>query len=296
VSKDEMPTAIRLLEIHMIATRLEHEMCKLTSSRDVQNQIRKNLGGSVELVASEVLPDYRLHRTTAFCECPFCGYERKQRRHNLQQRRDQYVGAITAVADLARVKDRDAFVARTASLVSETCSWLSHGKEKKKRLSTRQREQMYAAAKALRQANNAVRALDQYTSIPMIRSHSIPYDILRHWRQILEEVTEGLCAIANISPIIPGEPGMKRKRGKPKGSRTDWRLSSFVEMLAVVTMECGGKLGASNSAIKSYGEMFEALDLLRPHLPEGFLRTNAAQAIVDAVKSAKRYVGKSNIQ
>src|SRR5262249_3105325 len=125
----------------------------------------------------------------------------------------------------------------------------------------------------------------------------LSFDSLTRWPEVLERITRGFCSMAGIEPYGPDWLMEGRRPGRREGSAKDWLLSAFVGALWFLAAERGGELGASHKDGRGYGTLFEALELLRPFLPVGFLRTNAAQAIVGAVASAKsRYVSNSNFK
>jgi hypothetical protein len=273
------------------------------------------------------LPRRDRKRRHAICDCPQCGYdERKQwRKAREAGEEDQRarMSAFAAIADLACFQDHDEvgraqFILELEALVGLVHDWKHAPRKLLFSKNSDERQKVLKAAKALRAASAALEAFGKEGgSLVILLARAACPAAFHHprvaaddkwlaslkaaddeWLASLRTVMFGLSALAGVSPFTAN----RSKRGRPAGSRNDWLLSAFVTALHQRAVDGGGEFTASHKDGKGYGTIFEALELLRPHLPEGFLRTNAVQAIVSAVKEGKtdprgvpdRYVRNSN--
>jgi hypothetical protein len=223
------------------------------------------------------------------------GFKRSASRKQLEERARKRA-ILETVADIARVEKRKHFIGSIERLLHQLDVWLLPRK-----LPHSQGWDFSAlkkAALALRLANDTLKGLFPKDDIVknnmfILSMHlhmphdKVPPGIEVHWLPILDGITQAVCAAAGMTPAISGEPGTKRGRGRPKGTRNDWLLSLFLEALALLAKNCGGKLEASRGGGKRYGTLTKALEKLRPLLPPGFARTNAAQIAVDAAARAQ---------
>lgn len=207
--------------------------------------------------------------------------------------------AIDAVATLAGVKDRSRFARLAYTEVVIVCRyWGARG------IRPTNFDALIQAAEGVRAADDAIRVtgvdlevlITHVAANHPIRDADLPPDmrmpdyVKTDWPMILQWLSVGLCAAAGINhrQNANRRAGTKRKRGKPRGVAKDWLLSNFVGQLARWARLCGGSLQGSRKTseggARGYGTLFGALELLRPHLPKGFLRVGAEQAIIDAAR------------
>ena len=240
----------------------------------------------------------------AMCECPFCGYERRQRRERSRRQDEAREEAqrarrstFAAVADLACVHDYDEvgraqFILELGHLVDLIHEWKHAPRKLLFSDNSPVRQRVLTAAKTLRAANAALAVFEGNAPLLIYLAQLACPGAFRHgrwaaddnWLASLRTLTVGMSALAGVPAPLTSRGG---KRGRPAGSRNDWLLSLFVTALHERAVDGRGKFTASHKDGKGYGTMFEALELLRPHLPPGFLRTNAVQAIVSATNERK---------
>jgi hypothetical protein len=84
------------------------------------------------------------------------------------------------------------------------------------------------------------------------------------WNQWTENISLALSGLTGSNPWA--EPA--RQRGRRKGSVANWRLQLLVKQLFGAAADYGGELTADHTR-EDGGTMIQALELLRPLLPDG---------------------------
>ena len=83
--------------------------------------------------------------------------------------------------------------------------------------------------------------------------------------------------IALLSSLVTGKPRpryphqspQQRKRGRKSGGVKNWIFQNFVFDLLISTATANGKLTLEKNG--AFGTLIDALDMLAPHLPDGFV-------------------------
>jgi hypothetical protein len=144
------------------------------------------------------------------------------------------------------------------------------------------RNALLRAELAFRAAREAILALDKrdqvvlrraflYNSSGSLAPYWLPPPLQdfagkRIWNRALDELLWTFSEFTGSNPF----PAPPNGRGRPRGTVGNWQLQKFVEILWETTKLYGGNLYADPKRDDG-GTMIQALELLRPVLPESFL-------------------------
>jgi len=184
-----------------------------------------------------------------------------QRANVLGQRWDEVADALEGadvlrqLAELARVpvEKRVEFCRQVSNLISDM--WRSDA-DRRALLKAKTNTPLSQAIDALRDARQALADLDQE-----LREAGGELIInIELW------VTQFLACMGEDSA-----PPRRRahRRGRRPGTVKNWRFEAFVVKLRRAVTASGGRLGLQKNIEK--GPLLEAIDMLAPHLPDGFV-------------------------
>jgi hypothetical protein len=136
-------------------------------------------------------------------------------------------------------------------------------------------DKMLEAEKRLRAAQDAIAALSEYQrrSITIAMLGSIPFDG-DDWTQQILKILDGISKITESAPYRPNDPS---KRGPKKKERVSVALREFVRDLWSIAQAHGGDFSVGSkpdpigSGTSAVGTLVDALRLLEPVLPSGFV-------------------------
>jgi hypothetical protein len=100
--------------------------------------------------------------------------------------------------------------------------------------------------------------------------------------RLLAAMVEAFARITGKSPTFE----LRRGRGRRKGAIGGWQFQHFVEELWRTVNEHGGKLTFSCKDNKGSGSMVDALETLRPLLPQGFIPKQLPAKTIGRIKSS----------
>jgi hypothetical protein len=145
--------------------------------------------------------------------------------------------------------------------------------------------------RALRAAYAAVRALseqqrglfEQAADIRLSCNEALEYASFPEGSTliILEALVEASSTMTGRSPTFAPRDG----RGRPAGTVGDWQFRTVLGALWQATNECGGNLTFSCKGNEGYGTMVEALEILSPLLPTGFIPRKLPAKTIERVKA-----------
>jgi hypothetical protein len=93
--------------------------------------------------------------------------------------------------------------------------------------------------------------------------------------------------LAEAFAVVTGrsQASAPRKAGRTKGAVGDWQFRCLVGTLWQIVNECGGELTFSCKENRGSGTMVEALGILRPLLPAGFIPNCPSAKTIERVKA-----------
>jgi hypothetical protein len=183
-----------------------------------------------------------------------------QRANVLGQRWDEVAGALEGadvlrqLAELARVpkEKRVEFCRQVSSLISDM--W-RYDADRRALLVAKQNKSLSRAIGALRAARQALADLDE--------------ELREAARELIIEIELGMT---QFLACMGEESGPARRRADGRGrrpGRVNWMFAAFVVKLRRAARAAGGRLGLQKNIEK--GPLLEAIKILAPHLPDGFV-------------------------
>jgi hypothetical protein len=183
-----------------------------------------------------------------------------QRAIVLGQRWDEVAGALEGadvlrqLAELARVpkEKRVEFCRQVSNLISDM--W-TYDADRRALLVAKQNKSLSRAIAALQAARQAVAELDE--------------ELREAARGPIVEIELG---ITTFLACMREESGPARRRADGRGrrpGRVNWMFAAFVVKLRRAARAAGGRLGLQKNIAK--GPLLEAIKILAPHLPDGFV-------------------------
>jgi hypothetical protein len=183
-----------------------------------------------------------------------------QRAIVLGQRWDEVAGALEGadvlrqLAELARVpkEKRVEFCRQVSNLISDM--W-TYDADRRVLLVAKQNKSLSRAIAALQAARQAVAELDE--------------ELREAARGPIVEIELG---ITTFLACMREESGPARRRADGRGrrpGRVNWMFAAFVVKLRRAARAAGGRLGLQKNIEK--GPLLEAIKILAPHLPDGFV-------------------------
>jgi hypothetical protein len=183
-----------------------------------------------------------------------------QRANVLGQRWDEVAGALEGadvlrqLAELARVpkEKRVEFCRQVSNLISDM--W-TYDADRRALLVAKQNKSLSRAIAALQAARQAVAELDE--------------ELREAARELIVEIELGMT---KFLACMREESGPARRRADGRGrrpGRVNWMFAAFVVKLRRAARAAGGRLGLQKNIEK--GPLLEAIKVLAPHLPDGFV-------------------------
>jgi ribosomal protein L22 len=183
-----------------------------------------------------------------------------QRANVLGQRWDEVAGALEGadvlrqLAELARVpkEKRVEFCRQVSNLISDM--W-TYDADRRALLVAKQNKSLSRAIAALQAARQAVAELDE--------------ELREAARELIVEIDLGMT---KFLACMREESGPARRRADGRGrrpGRVNWMFAAFVAKLRRAARAAGGRLGLQKNIEK--GPLLEAIKILAPHLPDGFV-------------------------
>jgi hypothetical protein len=183
-----------------------------------------------------------------------------QRAIVLGQRLDEVTDALEGanvlrrLAELARVPDekRVEFCRQVSNLVSDM--W-RYDADRRALVVAKQNKSLSRAIDALQAARQALADLDE--------------ELREAARELIVEIELG---VTQFLACMGEESGPPRRRADGRGrrpGRVNWMFAAFVVKLRRAASAAGGRLGLQKNISK--GALLEAIKILAPHLPDGFV-------------------------
>jgi hypothetical protein len=199
-----------------------------------------------------------------------------QRANVLGQRWDEVTDALEGadvlrqLAELARVPDEKCveFCRQVSNLVSDM--W-RYDADHRALVAAKQNKSLSRAIDALRAAKQALADLDE--------------ELREAGRELILrtelEITQFLACMGE-------ESGPARRRADGRGrrpGRVNWMFAAFVVKMGRAASAAGGRLGLQKNIKK--GPLLEAIKILAPHLPDGFVPKNMSASTLQRIISSR---------
>jgi hypothetical protein len=175
------------------------------------------------------------------------------------------------LAELARVpqKGRDAFLLAVFDAIID--AW-EHDANRNLTAALRQNDVLSRAIDALRAARQALADLgEECERTGLIGRGGLGESFA--WRRLPELTADMEQGMDRFFEWVgeETEPPRRRahRRGRRPGTVKNQRFRLFVRKLRRAAKACGGRLGLQKNIMK--GALLEAIDILAPHLPDGFV-------------------------
>jgi hypothetical protein len=199
-----------------------------------------------------------------------------QRANVLGQRWDEVedslegANVLQQLAELARVPDekRIEFCRQVSNLVSDM--W-RHDAHHRQLVLAKQNKSLSLAIDALRAAKQALADLDE--------------DLREAGGELIIN-TE--LAITHFLACMGEDSGPARRRADGRGRRpgsVNWMFAAFVVKLRRAASAAGGRLGLQKNIRK--GALLEAIEILAPHLPDGFVPKRLSASTLQRIISGR---------
>jgi hypothetical protein len=91
------------------------------------------------------------------------------------------------------------------------------------------------------------------------------------------------AAVGEVPPPLPGTAKLPNKPGRKRGTVDDITFQGFVQDLLTFVAEAGGELTFDKNFKK--GTLIEALDVLRPHLPNDVIPYDPPSGTLQRIKT-----------